>query len=142
MANEAIPFYEDGTRITANAASAVTGKRLVKVSGDIQGTGSPGLTTSTLGGNIQVAPCNASATQTALGVASHDAALNSKVTVLLPGAGVLPVVADGAISAGGLVEVGTAGKVKASAGTNKVVGKVLADAADGEDAMVLLFQSN
>lgn len=136
VANEAIPFYEDGERITGSASAAVTGKRFVKISGDIQGALSPGLTTATSGGNVVVAL--ATAAGRVFGVASHDAAIGQKVTVLASPGMVVPVTAVGAISAFGEVEVGATGKATALA-SGVAVGVVLADAADGEDAMVKLY---
>ena len=53
--NECIPYYEPGERITGHCETAVTGKRFVAVSDNIQS--GPGLNTGTAGGNIVISHC-------------------------------------------------------------------------------------
>lgn len=131
MANEVRPFYEPGGAITGHPTTAVIGKRFVAISGDRQ--------SSANGGNVSIAPAGAGAR--IFGVASHDAAVGDKVTVLrIPGI-VVPVVADGAIAANAEVTVGAAGKAKTLGAQTAVfvVGRVLTAAADGADAQVELY---
>lgn len=121
LANECIPFYEPGQRVTCRATSAITGKRFVDISGDRED------------GLIAIAP--ATAAEKAFGVASHDAADGENVTVIGPGA-IVPVTATAAtIDAGDQVEVDTDGKcVTRTEGI--VVGVCVADCAANADAMV------
>lgn len=132
---ECIPYYEPGEQITAHCEAAVTGKRLVGISDPRQGPAGGALSPTAEGQNIVVS--HAAAGGDAIGVAAHDGAVGAKVGVLASPGFVVPITADGAISANGLVEVGTAGKAKAF-GTGKVVGIALDDAADGADAMIKL----
>lgn len=127
VANECIPYYEPGGRITAKAEAALTGKRFVDISDPLS-----------TDGNIVVSP--ATAKGMALGVASHDAAEKGRVTVLV-GNFVVPVTASGTIEAGEEVQVATGGKaVKFSDG--RAVGRALAKATDGTDCKVLLYTAN
>lgn len=147
MQNEAIPFYEDAKRITGHCKAAVTGKRFVAIVADMQGK-SPGLSDDALGGNIVIEHAAAKAARV-LGVASYDAAKDDKVTVLR-GCQVVPVTAAVAMPAGQEVGVGAEGKAaKAEAPSEEEVkagkiakvpsvGFLLADVAEGADAMVAL----
>jgi Uncharacterized conserved protein (DUF2190) len=148
-ANECIPYYEPGTRITGNAKEAVTGKRFVKIAAKTQS--GPELSSTAEGSNIQIE--HASAGAQAFGVSSHDAAKNEKVTILRGGAMVVPVFASVAMSAGEEVGVGADGKavkavksseaeIKEGKGDYKVeaVGLLLDDVAEGGDAMVALYR--
>lgn len=138
VGNECIPFYEPGSRITGHCEAAVTGKRFVDISDDRQGpVAGAGLGTNTDGGNIVVS--HATAAGKAIGVASHDAAIGKKVTIL-SGGFVVPVTADGAINSGDEVEVGANGKAKALA-AGRPVGRAFDDAADGADAMIKIYDS-
>lgn len=133
-ANECIPYYDDGDELTATCTAAVTGKRCVDISGDIES--GPGLSATTEGGNIQVA--HATAAGTIIGVASYDAALGAKTTVLRGPGIVLPITAGASITAGEEVEVGANGTVIPLA-AGIAVGKAFADAANGADAMIALY---
>jgi hypothetical protein len=138
-ANECIPYFEPGAAITAKAEAAVVGKRFVDISDDIEGSGSSppnSLDDSPTGGSIVCSP--ATAAGHALGVASYDAGAGADFYVLCQPGVVLPVTADGALTAGQQVEVGTAGKALAQ-DAGRPVGRVLADAADGTDAMILFY---
>lgn len=127
VANECIPYYEPGGRLTAKCEAAVTGKRFVDISDPLS-----------TDGNIVVSP--ATAKGMALGVASHDAAEKARVTVLV-GNFVVPVTASGTIEPGEEVQVATGGKaVKFSDGLK--VGRALAKATDGTDCKVLLYTAN
>lgn len=147
IVNECIPFYDDGEIITGQATAAVTGKRFLKISGDR--TSGPGLATTAEGGNYRVAPADAGGR--VFGVASYDVASGAKVPVITGPGTVVPVTADGAISAGDPVSVGAAGKAKTATAQSQsgsspyavtpgtiVVGLCLSGAADGADAEIKL----
>jgi hypothetical protein len=135
---ECIPYYEPGGRITAHADVALTGKRFVAISATKQ----PGatLTTSgvdqTSGGNIRVG--NPAAGARTLGVASHDAPVGSKVTVISTPGTVVPVTTVAALLANVEVETDAAGRAVAL-GAGRARGVTLADAPAGGDAMVKLY---
>lgn len=134
-ANECIPFYEPGARITGHATADVVGKRFVDISATIQA--GPGLNTSVTGGNISVA--HATAAGKVIGVSSHDASSGKKVTILMAGVGlVLPVKSAGNIAAGAEVEVGSSGQVVTIA-SGRAVGRCLATCTSGDDAMIKLY---
>lgn len=133
-ANECIPFYEPGSRITGHASATIIGKRFLDISGNIQS--GPGLSATSEGGNLQVAPCAAGAK--AFGVSGYDAATGTKVPVLNGPGMVVPVTAGANIAFGAEVEVGTAGQAITLA-AGKAVGKCLTAATSGADAMVRLY---
>ena len=130
-ANECFAYYEPGTRITCKATAAVTGKRLVTVTGN-RTSGSfvvPVQANDTVeGGVYQVA--HAVADGVVVGVAGWDAAINELVPVIMDG--VVPVTADAAIAFGVAVGSGALGKVKTAVGTTRVIG-VAMTAASGVD---------
>lgn len=143
MANDTLRFKKPGEDITAKASAGITGKRLVTISGNRTGGGAGGLSTDLV--NVyQVA--HAAANGAAIGVAGHDAASGSLVKVLT--AGVVPVTADGSITAGDQIMVGATGKAKTYAAPTTttatalpvvvVVGVALTGATDGADAEILL----
>jgi hypothetical protein len=124
--NECIPLYRGGVAdLTGHTTAAVTGGTFVAISNDLQST--PLLNSTTSGGNIRVA--TATAGGQAFGVAAYDAASGKKVAIIRKG-NTVPMVADGAITAGNLIEVGTAGKAKANA-SGVVVGKAISTATNG-----------
>lgn len=132
VANECIPKYEPGQRITGKATAAITGKRLVAISGDL-----------TPEGNIQVAHAVVNAltadTGAAIGVASHDCANGDLVTIIGAGA-VVPVDPNVDITAGQKLAAAAAGKVAPAADTDTVIGTAFssADESDGDDVLVKL----
>lgn len=134
MFNECIPYYEPGQRITGHATDDIVGKTFVDISADIQS--GPGLSATAEGGNIRIATADEEGP--ALGVASHDTAEGGKVTVIL--GGVVPVTAGASIDAGEEVEVGDDGEA-VPFDEGRIVGRALADAASGEDAMILLYNA-
>jgi hypothetical protein len=73
VANECIPRYEPGQRITGKATAGITGCRLCSISGNL-----------TSEGNISVALAGAGAAP--VGAASHDAAVDDLVTLIGSGA--------------------------------------------------------
>jgi hypothetical protein len=130
MANECIPLYRGGDPdLTGHCTAPVTGGTFVGLSGTIQS--GPELTTATDGSNFRIA--TAAAGTAAVGVSAQDCASNKKVAYLRHG-NVVPMVADGNITANDPIEVGTAGKPKtrASSGATTVhVGKAHTTAASG-----------
>lgn len=152
MANEVIPYYEDGDELPCVAKAAVTGKTLVQVSnpreGTLQTTYAPppfvpdvGLDTTASGGRIQVSPPNgagaAGAAKRVLGVASWDAAIGQEVTVKR--GNVVPVTCGAAITAGQEVEVTATGTVIPLAAGIAVGVAVDSQATVGGDAQILLY---
>jgi hypothetical protein len=124
LANECIPFYEPGQRVTGRAKAAIIGKRFVNISGDRE-DGLIGIAAATAAGK-------------AFGVSSHDAADGDNVTVIGPGA-IVPVTATAAtIAAGVEVEVATGGKCVAfSAGVK--VGVCVTACAANADAQIRIY---
>lgn len=133
-ANECIPYYEPGTRITGHCKAAVSGKRFVKIAASIQS--GPGLSATAEGGNIQVE--HQGAKGYAFGVTSHDGAIKEKVTILR-GPMVVPVKAGEAMSAGEEVGVGANGVAVKKGAEHVAAGRLLADVAENADAMVALY---
>lgn len=134
-ANLCTPYYEPGGRLTFEATGAVTGKRFINPSANRDA--GPALNTDTGGGNIKCA--HASANGQAVGVAEFDVASGSLGSMIATPGAVVPVTADGAISAGARVMVGTAGKAKAAATGGIPVGVAMSGASDGADCQVQLF---
>ncbi|HEU5046147.1 MAG TPA: capsid cement protein [Nocardioidaceae bacterium] len=126
MANDAIPFFDDGDELTCTAPAGVSGKTFVKISGDKQDDGTYTIATAAAGDR-------------ALGVAAWDAAAGKRVTVQTIDSGlVMPVVASGALAADDPVAVAAGGlAIKAAAGA-LAVGYALTSAADGADAEIKL----
>lgn len=137
IANECIPYYEPGARLTVSAGTALVGKRFVDISATIEA--GPALNTGVGGGNIVCAP--ATAKGLAIGVAAYDAAITTEGSVICAPGTVLPVIADGPITAGDEVEVGTAGKAKTKSSTGQAVGRALKTVTDGQEAMIILYGS-
>ena len=130
---ECVPYYEPGAAITATCEDAVTAGRFVHISDPKEGPVDNALSSTTEGQNIVVS--HATAGGTAIGVSAFDGAIGAKIGVYTAPGIVVPIIADGAITAGDLIEVGTAGKAKL-ANTGKVVGVALDTAADGAVAMI------
>jgi hypothetical protein len=130
MANECIPLYRGGDPdLTGHCTTPVTGGTFVALSGTIQS--GPDLTTATDGSNFRIATAGAGVS--VVGVAAQDAAANKKVAYLRHG-NVVPMIADGPITANDPIEVGTAGKPKtraASGATTAHVGKAHTTAVSG-----------
>lgn len=135
LANECFPFIEDSgqPRLTGHATAAVTGKRLVAITGRQAG---PGLNTSTGGGNYTVATCGAGAA--AAGVAAYDAAAGAKVPVIGAPGTVLPITAGAIVAAGARVESDATGKVITLA-MGVPIGICLVGAAANADAEIRLY---
>ncbi len=126
MQNECIPLYRGGhPDLTGHATGAITGGTFLNSSGTIQS--GPLLNTATDGSNIQVA--TATAGGETVGVAAYNAASATKVAILRPG-NTVPMVADGNISFGDKIEVGTGGKPK-TLNTGVKVGEARSTATSG-----------
>lgn len=121
-----VSVYDPGKDITAQATATVTSRRFLAISAS----------RVAVGGNISVAPATAGGRT--CGVAGNDAASGELVRVVRGNSRVVRVTADGALTAGAEVEVGTAAKAKAKAG-GVAVGYAIADAASGADAEISLY---
>lgn len=137
MANDCIPLFRPGVDITAQASAAVTGKRVVKISGNI--TSGPGLSATAEGSNPRVAHCSGAA-DVPFGVSKYDAVINGKVGVIREG--IVPVTAGAPITAGQQVMADANGQVipyvYAGAAVPIPVGTAIADASSGADCYVAL----
>lgn len=131
--NEAIHYYEPGTRITGKASAGITGKRFLKISGNrtsgplVQSTQS---NDTTEGGVYQVAQATAN-TDFVIGVAGWDAASGELVPIISEG--VVTVTSGAAITAGLPVMTDAAGKVITATGASARVVGVAMTAASGAD---------
>lgn len=122
-ANQMRDIFNPGTDITVVATTTVAGKTFAAISGP-RSQNMLSVTTATAG-----APT--------IGVFKYDAAADNMVGIARGSSRIVTVTADGPITAGSPVEVGTGGKAKtADAGT--VVGYAVDTAADGDDAMISL----
>lgn len=126
-ANECIPYYEPGSRITFKASAAITGKRFIDISATLSSDG-----------NLTCAP--ATAEGKALGVSSFDVASEHRGTMLLAPM-VVPITAAEGITAGEEVQVATGGKA-AKLASGKAVGRALATVTTGNDCKVLLYSGH
>jgi hypothetical protein len=136
-ANECIPYFEPGNRPTAKITETggVLGKRFVEIAGNR--TSGPALASTAEGGVYQ---CNYPALKgKVFGVTSHDCAENGLVTILRGSGMIVPVVADGAITAGTEVEVTAVGKVRTLT-DGVAVGYAASGCADGADCEVALYR--
>ena len=125
MANECIPLYTPGDVVTAQTTAAVTGKRVVALTGAMAG------------GLPKVA--HATAAGAKFGIAVRDAASGGRVPVIRGKGVILPVTAGAGISALAEVEVGTAGKVVTKT-SGIAIGRALdAASADGSDVFIELY---
>jgi Uncharacterized conserved protein (DUF2190) len=114
-----VPYHSPGHEITQTASAAITGGQTLMNSG-------PGT----------VAPA-AAASLKYIGVAAHDAASGDKVTVISVVGAIHETTAQGAITAGDLLKVGTiAGTVAAlGVGTfDQFIGVAITTVADGATA--------
>jgi hypothetical protein len=147
MANDLIPFKRPGEDVTGHCTAAVTGKRVLRISGNR--TSGPGLSSTAEGGNYQVAHCNG-ATQVPFGVSKYDAPLGGKVGVVREG--IVPITAGATITAGELVMADANGQVIPYVGPVATggaavpdvpipVGLALTAASAGQDAEVALMLS-
>lgn len=123
MANESKPLFRPGVDVTVLTTAAVVGKTFLSVSAARDA--STGL--------VKVATAVAAAKP--FGVATADAA--SGGTLAVHRGGIIPVTAGGAIAAGALVEIGTAGKVVTLA-SGVPVGQALEAGTTNNDVLIAL----
>ena len=122
-ANQMRDIFNPGTDITVVATTAVVGKTFAAISGP-RSQNMLSVTTAKPG-----APT--------VGVFKYDADADDMVGIARGASRIVTVTADGPITAGSPVEVGTGGKAKtADAGT--VVGYAVDTAENGGDAMISL----
>lgn len=143
MANDCIPIFEPGSRITGHATVALTGKRFCNISADAQaGFGLKGLAADPLAATIKslISVGAPTAAARALGVAAYDVASGGQVVVLIGKGMVVPVTASNAtITAGQEVEIAdTTGRVKTLA-AGVAVGIALSSCAANADCAILLY---
>lgn len=112
---EYLPIYQPGQAVTLKASAAVTGGRIVEVSG-----------------NGTVAHAAAGSVKT-VGVAAFDSPADGNVTIFT--GGVQSVTTGGAVTAGALVDAGATGFVVA--GTTAPLGVALTTATSGAQVRVL-----
>lgn len=134
MANECVPFYEPGGRLTAKADAALAGKRFVDISNNRES--GPGLSATAEGSNYRVNYPSAGAR--ALGVTDRDVASGAKVTIICDPGTVVPVLANGTIDANDEVEVDGSGRVVTLA-SGIPVGKCMTGVTSGNDAEIKLY---
>ena len=79
----------------------------------------------------------ATAGANSIGVAFDDATSGNTASVIV--LGTVSVVADGTIARGAEIEVGSSGKAKTKTSTNKVVGRALKAATDGNECELYLI---
>jgi predicted RecA/RadA family phage recombinase len=134
MANDCIPLFEPGDRVTGlAAANPVVGKTFVAldVTAGNKWTG-PAISDVK---HPDIAVVTATADGPVFGVAAYDAAKGATVTVIRGQSMIVPVTTGTAITAGQNVSTDGAGKAKpAAAGT--VVGIAINDAAVGADCYI------
>lgn len=137
MANDMIPLFRPGADLTGQATAAITGKRVVKISGAM--TSGPGLSNTAEGGNLRFAHC-AGATDQPFGISKYDAPSGGKVGVAREG--VVPITAGAAVTAGNPVMADANGKVinyvYAGAAVPVVVGIAVTDGVLDGDCYVAL----
>lgn len=133
--NECIPRHgvPSGSVITCQTTAAVTGKRLVKITGDR--TSGPGLSNTPEGSNYQVGPVAAG--DESFGVAKYDAASGAKVGVHT--AGIVPITAGATITFWQQVEADSQGRVIPHA-SGTPIGRAMAGCASASDADIKLYQ--
>ncbi|WP_433608735.1 capsid cement protein [Prescottella agglutinans] len=120
---KSIDVYNPGRDLTAVAATAITAKRFVAITGDRRD------------GNVVVG--HATAAGRIAGVAAADAAKDALVLLARGNARVVKVTAGGPIAAFAEVEVGADGKA-VTAASGRVVGYAITSAAPGADAQISL----
>lgn len=122
MANDATPYYDPADVVTGYCEAAVTGKRFVKISGP------------RVDGLTQVSPGTAGAA--CFGVAVRDAAITARVGIAR--VGIWPVTAGEALAAGDPIASDGTGKAVVAAAGEKVLGWVIDDVDEDDDAPIAL----
>ena len=148
MANDLIPYKDDGDDVTGYCTAAVTGKRCLQISA-AKPTGEhaadtpatiPAGTPTGGGGTYRVAHpsaagANGGAAKMIIGVAKYDAAVNTLVGIKREG--IVPITASAAITAGQGVQVAADGPVVPQS-TGVLIGYACDDCANGADCEVAL----
>lgn len=137
-------LFDPGDKITAATAAAVGAGRFVKINAGFQGGPALDLSSPTsplTKGNVaQVAVCGAG--QRAFGVTRWDTAAADDIVGLYCGSQVVPMVADGAVTAGDIIMSGAAGGAKtwvtAASDANHELGVAMSTAADTATVYVKL----
>jgi hypothetical protein len=143
MANDCIPIFEPGDRVTCHATAALTGKRFCDISGDAQaGFGLKGLVADPLSAGVKglINVGAPSAAGKGFGVAAWDVASGGDVTVIRGRGMIVPVTASNAtITAGQEVEIAdTTGRVKTLA-AGVAVGRAVASCLANADVAISLY---
>lgn len=139
LTHDVYPFYEPGGFPTCSCTTAVTGKRLVTISGNR--TSGPGLSDTAEGGVYRVKQVDAIG-QWAVGVAKTDQVINKLVGVIASPGIVVPITAGAAIAAGDEVMADATGRVitfVAGAGRFPVGRAMTAAGAADTDAEIKLY---
>lgn len=126
MANDLIPFKEDGERVTCTPSTAVVGKTCVSISGDRNADGTYTIAPSGAGGKV-------------FGIAAWDCPVGGRVTVVTVTSGhIVPVTTSGVITAGQSVKPAAGGTVIAATAADRSCGLALSGAASATDAVIQL----
>lgn len=140
--NAIVPLLEPADDFTGAVTAAVTAGRFLKVSGTYQGGPLLDVSTATsplTKGNLpQVAPCGAG--QQAIGISKWDAPSADDVVGIASGNKIVPMVADGAVTAGDIIMSGATGGAKtwasAASDANHELGVAMSTAVDGATVYV------
>jgi hypothetical protein len=141
--NGIVPLLEPADDFTGAVTAAVTAGRFLKPSGSYQGGPLLDVTSPTsplTKGNLpQVAPCGAGGGN-AIGVSKWDAPSVDDVVGIASGNKVVPMVADGAVTAGDIIMSGATGGAKtwvsAASDANHELGVAMSTAVDGATVYV------
>lgn len=146
MANDLVPFKEDGDDITGLAVAAITGKRCVQIAaakpaGEHADVSYLTGTTAGGGGVYRVAlpsgaGANGGAAKMVFGVSKYDCAINKLVGIIR--GGIVPITSSAAITAGQGVQVAADGTVVPFT-TGVMIGLACDDCANGADCEVALI---
>lgn len=150
MANDLVPYKEDGDDITGYAVAAITGKRGVQIAAakpvGEKAEGNPGLIASGTptggGGTYRVAlpsgaGANGGAGKMIFGVSKYDQTVIGKLVGIIRG-GIVPITASAAITAGQGVQIAADGTVVPFT-TGVMIGIACDDCANGADCEVALI---
>lgn len=117
--------YNPGTDLTCHTTTTVTGKTFATIAGAMT-DGLISVTTATPGGPVA-------------GVFKYNQDANQTVGIARGSSRVVTVTADGPITAGSPVSVGTAGKaITATADATHIIGYAVDTVADGDDTPISL----
>lgn len=129
MANDLVPFFDEGDQVTATATAAVTGKRFVALSGSLQADGTFSVAPPAAGGRV-------------FGIAEQDAAVGRRVGVIRERGQIVPATTGAgaaAMAAFAEVQVDATGAIVPLAAGVAVGYLVTGTAGAGADAMLSLY---